>query len=95
MHPDREIVRMYRRSDGLPTRPYELNTLTLQYSGNNDAPRDPLCGPTAWIPSWKRPTLQRGPAQNVPFFYTPSHFSELQSCKLIISTEIYFIFIVK
>ena len=28
---------------------------------------------------------RRGPAQCVPLFYTPYHFSELQSCKSIIS----------
>ena len=37
----------------------------------------------------------RGPVQDVPFFYTPSHVSELQSCKLIISTDFPFIFIFK
>ena len=30
---------------------------------------------------------RRGPAQDVPSFYTPPHFSELQSCKSIISTD--------
>ena len=39
--------------------------------------------------------LWRGPAQDVPFFYTPSHLSELQSCKSIISTGFPYIFIFK
>ena len=39
--------------------------------------------------------LRRGPAQDVPFFYTQSHLSELQSFKLIISTDFRFIFIFK
>ena len=30
--------------------------------------------------------VRRGPAQDAPLFYTPSHFSELQSCKSIISS---------
>ena len=35
------------------------------------------------------PTLKRrGPAQDVPFFYTPSNLSRLQSCKSIISTKL-------
>ena len=37
----------------------------------------------------------KGPAQDVPFFYTPSHFSELQSCKSIISTDFSLVFIFK
>ena len=36
-----------------------------------------------------------GPAQDVPFFYTPSHLSELQSCASIISTKFPFILIFK
>ena len=38
---------------------------------------------------------RRGPAQDAPFFYTPSHLSELQSCKSILSTGFPFIFILK
>ena len=34
-------------------------------------------------------------AQDVPFFYTPSHLSELRSFKSIISTHVPFIFIFK
>ena len=37
----------------------------------------------------------RGPSQDVPFFYTPSHLSELQIFKSIITTEYYFVFIFK
>ena len=33
-----------------------------------------------------RSRVWRGPAQDVPFFYTRYHFSELPSCKSIIST---------
>ena len=41
-------------------------------------------------------SIRRGPAQDVPFFYTPSHLrSELQSCKSMISTNISGIFIFK
>ena len=37
----------------------------------------------------------RSPAQDVPFFYTPYHLSELKSCKSIISANFSFIFIFK
>ena len=40
MHPDRGIVRMYIRSDGLSTIPYDQNTLTHQSTDMNDDPRD-------------------------------------------------------
>ena len=36
-----------------------------------------------------------GPAQDVPFFYAPSRFNELQIFKSIISTHFSFIFICK
>ena len=40
------------------------------------------------------PTLKRrGPAQDAPLFYTPSHLSRLQIWKSIISTDFAFIFI--
>ena len=42
MYPDRRILRTYRRSEGISTRPYDQNTLTRQYDDTNDAPRD-LC----------------------------------------------------
>ena len=38
---------------------------------------------------------RRGPAQDVPFFYMPSHLIELQSFKSIILTDISGIFIFK
>ena len=38
---------------------------------------------------------RRGPAQDVIFFYTGSHLSELQSCTLTFLTDFYFIFIFK
>ena len=41
MHIDRGIVRTYRWSDGLYTRPDDKNTLTSQYDTKN-ALRDPL-----------------------------------------------------
>ena len=44
--------------------------------------------------TWLR-LFWQGPAQNAPFFYTPSHLSELQSFKSIISTIFPFIFIFK
>ena len=40
-------------------------------------------------------TTVQVPSQDVPFFYTPSHLSELKSCKSIISTDFPFIFIFK
>ena len=40
-----------------------------------------------------QPHTRRGPAQDVTFFYTPSHLNELQSCKSSISTNISGIFI--
>ena len=42
MHPDREIVRTYRRSYGLSTVPDDHNTLTHQSADTNDAPKEPL-----------------------------------------------------
>ena len=45
MHPDRGIVRTYRQSVILSTIPDDQNTLTLQYTNTNDAPRDPIPGP--------------------------------------------------
>ena len=44
MHPYRGIVHVYRRSDGLSTRPDDQNTVTHQYTDTNDTPRDPLNG---------------------------------------------------
>ena len=35
------------------------------------------------------------PAQDINFFYTGFHLSEVQSCALIFSTNFYFIFIFK
>ena len=45
MHPYIGIVRTYRRSEDLSTRPDDQNTLTRQSSDTNDAPRDPLHDP--------------------------------------------------
>ena len=45
MHPDVGIIRTYRRSDSLSTRPDDLNTLTCQSASRNDALRDPPHGP--------------------------------------------------
>ena len=39
--------------------------------------------------------LWRVPAQDIPFFYTTFHLSELKSCKSIISTNFTFIFVIK
>ena len=49
MHPDRLIVRMYRRSDVLLTRPDNQNTLTCQSADTYDSPRDPLHGPVTLV----------------------------------------------
>ena len=38
---------------------------------------------------------RRGPAQDVTFFHTGYHLSELKSCTLIFSTNFYFIFVFK
>ena len=40
-------------------------------------------------------SIERGPYQDTPFFYTPYHFSELKSFKSLISTHFLFIFIFK
>ena len=45
MHPYRGIVRTYRWSYHLSTRPDNQNTLTCQYSDTNDAPRYPTSRP--------------------------------------------------
>ena len=45
MYPDRGILRIYRRSDGLSTRPEDHNTLTPQSTDMDDAPWDSLHGP--------------------------------------------------
>ena len=50
MHPDRVTVRMYRRPEGLSTRPDDQTTLTCQSANTNDAPRDPLHGSVTWDP---------------------------------------------
>ena len=50
MQPDRGIVRMDRRSDGLSTIPDNPKNLTCQYSITNNAPRDPLLVPVTWNP---------------------------------------------
>ena len=55
MHPDRVIVRVYRQSDGLSTRPDEQNTLTRQYVNTNDTPRDPLHDPVTCNHSQTQP----------------------------------------
>ena len=47
MHPYRGIVHTDIHTDGIPTRPDGLNTLTCQFSGTKDAPRDPLFHPVA------------------------------------------------
>ena len=38
---------------------------------------------------------RQGTTQDDPFFYTPSHLSELKRCKSIISTDFRFVFIFK
>ena len=55
MHPYRVIVLTYRRSSVLSVRPYIHNTLTLQSTDTNDAPRDPLHDPVAWNPAQTQP----------------------------------------
>ena len=40
-------------------------------------------------------STRRGPAQDVTFFYTVSHLSELQHCTLIFSANFHFIYIFK
>ena len=56
MHPDRLIVCTYIRSVGLSMVLDDLNTLTLQSGGMNNAPRDPLHGSVTWNPSWQGTT---------------------------------------
>ena len=55
MHPDRGILRTYRRLDGISTRPDNHNTLTNQSSDTKNEPRDPLHFPVTWNPSQTRP----------------------------------------
>ena len=45
MYPDIGIVCTDRNSDRLSTGPYDSNTLTHQFSGTNNAPRELLLGP--------------------------------------------------
>ena len=45
MYPGRGILRTYRRSDSLSTRPDNQNTLNIKYANTNDAPRDPTLDP--------------------------------------------------
>ena len=58
MHPDRGIVRTYRRSDSLSTRPDDHNTLTCQSSNTNDAPREKLLVPVTWNTYLIQPNLR-------------------------------------
>ena len=44
-HPDILIVHTYRCSYGITTIPDDLNTLSYQSVGENDAPRDPIYVP--------------------------------------------------
>ena len=60
MHPDREIVRTNRRSDGLSTRPDDPNTLTHQSAGTNNTCRDLLLGPVTWNPVLQGPIYVYG-----------------------------------
>ena len=55
MHPDRGIVRTYRNSYGLSTRPDNHTTLTHRSADTNDAPKDPLHGPVTWNRARTRP----------------------------------------
>ena len=48
MHPDKVTVRIDSHSYDLSTIPYNPNTLTFQYCGTNNIPRDPLHGPVMW-----------------------------------------------
>ena len=63
MHPDRGIVRMYRRSDGLYTIPGDHNTLTCQSADTNNAPRDPLHSPITGYGALEFHTLHRDPIE--------------------------------
>ena len=56
MHPYRVIVHSNICLDSISTIPYDSNTLTCQYDGTNDAPRNLLHGPVTWHPSQCSPT---------------------------------------
>ena len=60
MHPDRGIVRTYKRSVIISPRPDVKKTLTCQSANTNNAPRDPLHGPVKWNPAetWTYSTLR-------------------------------------
>ena len=55
MQPDRAIVRMYRRSDSLTTRPDDLRSLIPQPTCTNVTPKYSLCGPVTRNPDRTRP----------------------------------------
>ena len=66
----------------------------------DDSPNVPMTSMPVKKPSARKSlylftNIWRGPSQDVPFFYTSSHLSELQSFKSIISTIISVIFIFK
>ena len=58
MHPDRGILRRYRRLDGLSTRPDKQNTPNLQSADTNDTIRDLLHDPIKWNPARFTDTLR-------------------------------------
>ena len=59
MHPDQGIVRTDIRLDGISIIPENPKYLTHQYSGTDNAPREPLHGPVTWNPSRTQPNLRR------------------------------------
>ena len=51
MHPDRGLVRKYRRSDGLSMIPDSPNTFTCQSNNTKKCSKGPrLLGPVTWNP---------------------------------------------
>ena len=50
MHQDRGIVHMYIWSDSISMRPDNPNTLLIQSTNMNDAPREPFRAPVIWNP---------------------------------------------
>ena len=72
MQPDRVMVSTHRRSDGLCTKPYGLNTITVQTAGTNNAPQLPATQP-CYMESWPF----RGHATSTSTFPTSSPPSQL------------------
>ena len=82
MHPYIVIFHMGRLSDGIYTIPDVPNTLTRQFAGTNNDPRDLLYGPVICNPSQIRP---RATSMST-FLVSPSILRTLQEFRLLIKS---------